>query len=92
MSEQQISLELDTARPTVPAVIPELRDEIAQAWGLLLGERVEVCFRGSQRSAITGILELINTPDFLWNSWQALQLRSAGFVFSSRDTERWTRL
>ena len=92
MSEQQISLGLDTTHTTAPAVVPELRDEIAQAWGLPLGERVEVCFRGSQRSAIAGVLELITTPDFPWNPKQALQLRIAGFVFSSREIESWTRL
>jgi hypothetical protein len=43
---------------------PELRDEIARAWGLPLGQRVEVCFRGSQRAAIAGKLELLTTPDY----------------------------
>lgn len=92
MPEQQISLGLDVTHTTAPAVVPELRDEIARAWALPIGERTEVCFRGSQRSAITGILELITTPDFPWNPRQPLKLRIAGFIFSSRDIESWTRL
>lgn len=92
MPEQQISLGLDTTHTTAPAVVPELRAEIAQAWGLPLGERTEVCFRGSQRAAITGILDLITMPDFPWDRRQALQLRIAGFVFSNREIESWTRL
>jgi hypothetical protein len=92
MPEQQINLGLDITHTIAPAVVPELRDEIAQAWGLPIGERAEVRFRGSQRAAITGILELITSPDFPWNPRQALQLRIAGFVFSNREIESWTRL
>ena len=92
MSEQQIDFGFDLPRVTAPAVVPELRDEIAQAWSLPLGQRVEVCFRNSQRASITGMLELISVPDFPWNPHQALRLRIAGFVFSSREIERWTRL
>ena len=51
LSEQQISLELDAGYTTAPAVVLELRDEIAAAWSLPLGQRVEVCFRGGERSA-----------------------------------------
>lgn len=92
MSEQQISLGLDATHTSAPAVVPELRDEIALAWGLPLGERTEVRFRGGQPDAITGVLELLTAPDFPWNPRQALQLRIAGFVFSSREIESWTRL
>ena len=92
MGEQQISLELDVAFSAAPAVVPELRDEIAQTWGLPLGQRVEVCFRGGQRSAATGILELLSAPDYPWNPRQLLHLQIAGFVFSSRDIERWTEI
>jgi hypothetical protein len=92
MSEHQTSLPLDMDYSTAPAVVPELRDEIARAWGLPLGERAEICFRGSQRAAITGILELLSSPDCPWNPRQPLQLRIAGFIFSSREIERWTRL
>jgi hypothetical protein len=92
MAEHQIRLALDTAFDPAPVAPPELRDEVAQAWGLPLGERVEICFRGSQRAAITGPLELLTTPDFPWDPRQPLKLRIAGFVFSSREIERWTRL
>ena len=90
MSEHQISLGLDDVYHPAPAAPPELREEIAQAWGLPLGSRVEVCFRDSQRSAMTGTLELLTAPDYPWNPRQTLQLRIAGFVFSSREIDRWT--
>ena len=89
MAEHQINLGLETCHTIAPAVLPELRDEIALCWGLPLGQRVEICFRGSDRSAVTGILELITAPDFPWDSHQPLRLRIAGFVFSSRDVDRW---
>lgn len=95
MSEQQFNLPFDAAQniPTfAPAVVPELRDEIARAWGLPLGERVEIRFRGGQLDAATGLLELLTAPDFPWDSRQPLQLRLAGFTFGSRDIESWTRL
>jgi hypothetical protein len=64
MGEHQISLGFDVGYNCEPVVGPELRDEIARAWGLPLGQRVEVCFRGSQRAAIAGTLELLTTPDY----------------------------
>lgn len=92
MPEQQISLGFDLPHNPAPAVVPELRDEIAEAWGLPLGERIEVCFLGSQRATITGTLELLSTPDYPWNPHQPLKLHIAGLIFSSREIERWTRL
>jgi hypothetical protein len=90
MNEQQISLDLDVGYQTAPAVVPALRDEIAATWGLPLGQRVEICLRGGERSAVTGILELLRAPDYPWEARQALQLGIAGFIFSSREIERWT--
>lgn len=90
VSEQQISLELDVGYQTAPVVVSQLRDEIAATWGLPLGQRVEICFRGGERSAVTGILELLRAPDYPWEPRQALQLGIAGFIFSSRDIDRWT--
>src|SRR5690606_20162988 len=75
MPEHQINLSFGESSTTEAAVVPALRDEIAQAWGLPLGDRVEVCFRGSQRAAITGVLEVLTTPDFPWDVHQPLQLR-----------------
>jgi hypothetical protein len=49
VSEQQISLELEVGYQTAPTVVPALRDEIATTWGLPLGQRVEICFRGGER-------------------------------------------
>lgn len=92
LSEQQISLALDAGYTTAPAVVLELRDEIAAAWSLPLGQRVEVCFRGGERSAITGILELLRAPDYPWVPHQPLKLGISGFVFSSREIASWTKL
>lgn len=92
MGEHQTSLDLELGYSPEQVAIPELRDEIAQVWGLPLGERVEVCFRGSERAAVTGVLELRGTPDYPWDAHQPLQLRIAGLAFSSREIERWTRL
>lgn len=91
MSEHQISLGLDVGYNTEPAAVPALRDEIAAAWSLPLGQRVEVCFRG-ERSAVTGILELLRTPEYPWDQHQPLQLGISGLVFSSREIERWTKI
>lgn len=92
VSEQQISLELEVGDQTAPAVVPELRDAIAATWGLPLGQRVEICFRGGERSAVTGILELLRAPDYPWQPRHALQLGIAGLIFSSREIERWTKI
>ena len=91
LSEHQISLGLDVGYNTEPAGVPALRDEIAAAWSLPLGQRVEVCFRG-ERSAVTGILELLRTPEYPWDPHQPLQLGISGLVFSSREIERWTKI
>ena len=92
MSEQRISLELEVGYQTAPTVVPALRDEIATTWGLPLGQRVEICFRGGERSAITGVLELLRAPDYPWERRHALQLGIAGLIFSSREIERWTKI
>jgi len=92
MEEEQTNLNFDLDYSTAPTVVPELRDEIARAWGLPLGQRVEVCFVGSQRAAVTGVLELRSTPDFPWNPKQTLRLHIRGLEFSSREIERWTLL
>ena len=92
MGEQQIRLELEISSSAASAGPSDIRDEIARAWGLPLGQQVEVCFRGSQRAAITGTLELLSTPNYPWDPHQPLQLRIAGFTFDSREIERWTKI
>jgi len=92
MAEHQISLNLDPGFAAAPAVVPEIRKEIAVAWGLPLDQRIEVCFRGGERSAVTGVLKLLRAPDYPWDPHQPLQLSIAGFVFSSREIERWTKI
>ncbi len=92
MAEYQSSLGLDVGYEPAPAVVPELQDEIAAAWGLPLGERVEICLRGGERCAVTGILEILCAPDYPWDPHQALKLGVSGFLFSSREIERWTKL
>ena len=91
MAEHQTDLRLDVGYAPAPAVVPELRDEIAAAWGLPLGQRVEVSLR-SERCLLRGVLELQRAPDYPWDGRQALQLAVAGYVFSSREMERWTVL
>jgi len=91
MAEHQTNLRLDVGYEPAPAVVSELRDEIAAAWGLPLGQRVEVSLR-DERCALRGILELQRAPDYPWDGRQVLQLAVAGFVFSSREMERWTVL
>lgn len=92
MPEHQASLNFDLPYDPVPAADTELRNEIAQAWGLPLGERVEVCFRGGPRASITGVLHLRSTPDYPWDPHQPLRLAIDGLEFGSREIERWTRL
>jgi hypothetical protein len=92
VDEHQFNLNFHAPYSAAPPVTAELRDEIALAFGLPLGRRVEVCFRGSQRAAVTGILELLSTPDFPWEPRQTLRLHIAGLEFSSREIERWTIL
>lgn len=82
-----------SARPATPAASPEaaLRHEIAAAWRLPLGERVEISFRNAQLDDIAGVLEIAAPPSYPWNPREPLALRIAGFTFSSRDIARWTR-
>ncbi len=91
MAEHQTDLRLDVGYEPAPAVGSELRDEIAAAWGLPLGQRVEVSLQ-NERCTLRGILELQSAPDYPWDGRQALKLAVAGFVFSSREMERWTVL
>lgn len=91
MSEHQPGLPFDTPYDPAPAAPLELRDEIARAWGLPLGERIEITLRNDSLDTITGVLEIVSVPDFPWNPRQPLQLRVNGFVFDSRNIERWTR-
>jgi hypothetical protein len=92
MPEHQPGLPFDAPYQPEPAAPPELRDEIARAWGLPLGERVEITFRNESRDTITGRLKLRSSPDFPWNPRQPLRLRVNGFEFDSRAIERWTHL
>lgn len=73
------------------APIPHLRDEIARAWSLPLGELVSITFRPAfPIPAITGRLELRASPTrYPWDSHEPLALRVAGQDFTSRDIERW---
>jgi hypothetical protein len=92
LSGQQISLALEVGYSPAPAAVPQLRDEIAAVWRLPLGQRLEVCFRGTERSAATGWLELLRAPDYPWDPHQPLQLAIAGLHFTSRQIDRWTIL
>jgi hypothetical protein len=91
MAEQQTSLKLDVGYTAAPAVEGSLRAEIAQEWGLPLGQRVEVSLK-AERCALKGVLELQRAQDFPWDARQALRLTVAGFGFSSREIESWRAL
>lgn len=92
MSETQDEFGFDMPYTPAPAVLPDLRAEIARVWGLPLGERVEVSFRGGERAVIAGVLELADAPAYPWDNHEPLKLRIAGLPFSSREIERWIRL
>lgn len=92
MYEQQISFDLGVGYQAAPPASADIQEEIAAAWGLPLGQRVEICFRGGERSAVTGTLVLRDAPDYPWNPRQPLQLAVAGFLFSSREIERWAKV
>jgi hypothetical protein len=91
MTEQQSSLKLDVGYSPAPAVESNLRAEIAIAWSLPLGQRVEVSLK-TERCALKGVLELQRAPDFPWDARQPLRLTVAGFGFSSREIESWRML
>lgn len=94
MPDRQLAFDLAASSESAPAVsaaVPQLHDEIAQAWGIPLGQIVEITFRPAfPVPAVTGRLELLSTPDFPWDPRQPLRLRIAGFSFSTRDIERWS--
>ena len=76
------------AEPSAP--LPHLLDELAQVWGLPLGERVEITFRPAfPLPAVNGFLELAADPAYPWDAHQPLALRVAGCDFTHRDIERW---
>ncbi|HRP04324.1 MAG TPA: hypothetical protein PLV87_05380 [Opitutaceae bacterium] len=92
MSEHQTHLPLESTFSVAPEAPPEMRDEIARVWGMPLGRRVAVSFRGGQFTSVEGVLELAAAPDYPWNPRQPLRLRIAGCDFSSRDIEHWRAL
>lgn len=92
MPEHQADLPLDTSFNVAPAAPPDLRDEIARAWSLPLGERVEVRFRRGQFDTLAGVLELAGVPDFPWDPRQPLRLRLAGCDFDSHAIGHWKLL
>jgi hypothetical protein len=89
----QLALSFDSS-PVLPAnEVPHLRDEIARAWGLPLGERVEIGFRETfPISFLTGRLELRVDPTYPWDPHQPLELRLAGCDFNTRDIDHWRLL
>lgn len=90
MSDAQLSLSLDSSPPPPSVAVAHLRDEIARAWGLPLGQRVEIAFRPAfPVPAVVGQLELRSTPAFPWDPREPLALRVAGCDFTSRDIAHW---
>lgn len=95
MNADQLPLALDSSppsgEPASVAPLPHLRDEIARAWGLPLGERVEITFRPAfPVPAVSGLLELRASPArYPWDPHEPLALRVSGCDFTTRDIERW---
>jgi len=92
MPEHQSDLPLDGAFDLEPAAPPEMREEIARAWNLPIGQRVEVFFRDNQLDTIAGVLELAAAPDFPWDIRQTLRLRIGECDFTTREIEHWKLL
>ncbi len=72
-----------------PAVASDIRDEIAQVWGLPLGQHVVLSIRGQERIELHGRLELSVAPDYPWDKFQPLRLKIKGVVFSSTEIGHW---
>lgn len=72
-----------------PAVASDIRDEIAQVWGLPLGQCVVLSIRGQERIEMRGRLELLVAPGFPWDKRQPLRLKVAGVIFSSTEIGHW---
>jgi len=90
-TESSLLVSLDGDYEPAPAVPLGVRDEIAAAWGLPLGERVTVCVGDANASGVTGLLEVLDPPNYPWDPRQPLRLRIAGFVFGSREIASWKR-
>lgn len=91
MSEYQTDLIFASDAAPAPAPLSSLRDEIARAWGLPLGARVQIGFHPAFPVAnAAGILELRSAPGFPRDPRQPLALRVAGCDFTSRDIAHWT--
>lgn len=89
-ADDQLALAFDSSPQLATGPVPHLRDEIARAWSLPLGERVELTFRpGFPLASLVGVLELRASPDLPWNPRQPLALRIAGQDFTSRDIDHW---
>lgn len=92
MPDAQLPLTFDTSPSLPPGPVPHLRDEIARAWGLPLGEHVEITFRPAFTvPAVNGLLQLRASPArYPWDPHEPLALRVSGCDFTTRDIERWS--
>ncbi|MBK9990211.1 MAG: hypothetical protein IPP19_05595 [Verrucomicrobia bacterium] len=79
----------ETSGGEASAVASDIRDEIAQVWGLPLGCVVTLSVRGQERIELRGRLELLAAPGFPWDRNQRLRLKLAGVIFFSTEIERW---
>lgn len=91
MAEHQISLGFDADHAVAPSAPVEILEEIAKAWSLPIGEKIEVTLRSGDVARLVGKLELISVPSYPWDGREPLRLRITGFVFSNRDIEHWSR-
>ncbi len=89
MPDGELPLAFESSPFLQPGPVPHLRDEIARAWGLPLGEQVEIALLRGPCDSLRGRLHLVASPDLPWDRHQSLALSIAGVPFSSRDIDHW---
>jgi len=87
--DSQAEFILDETAGEAPAVPSDIRDEIAQIWGLPLGRCVVLSVRGQERIELRGRLELVVAPRYPWDRREPLRLKIAGVIFSSPEIGHW---
>jgi hypothetical protein len=82
--EEFLFCEGDEARLGLPLPEDPLLRDIGEEWGLPVGQRVRVMFRGGESfRELTGRLEVAVAPELPLNHHRALRLRVAGYEFAN---------
>ena len=75
--------------PELADPLGDLRERIAEGWGLPLGQRVKVELRDCNVPWLEGRLELARAPDLPLDHRQLLFLRIGTVEFSNRQIVAW---